>query len=83
VGITHNKCQRSENTTGELMSEDETEKKAQPKLPMIAQDVMIREVVTLDVNVTAKKAAEIMAQEGISALITIAEGKAVERPWEF
>lgn len=37
---------------------------------------MAREVVTLDENVPVKKAAEIMAQEGVSAIITTSEGKA-------
>jgi len=44
---------------------------------MKAEDVMTREVVTLDENVSAKKAAEVMAQEGVSALIITEEGKAV------
>ena len=38
---------------------------------------MTREVVTLDENVSAKKAAEVMAQEGVSALIITEEGKAI------
>ena len=44
---------------------------------MKAEDVMTREVITLDENVSAKKAAEIMAQEGVSAIIVTAEGKAI------
>jgi len=38
---------------------------------------MAKEVLTLDENASAKKAAEIMAQEDASALIITAEGKAV------
>ena len=59
------------------MSADEAEKKAQEKIPMRAEDVMTREVVTLDENVSAKKAAEIMGQEGVSVIVTTAAGKAV------
>jgi len=44
---------------------------------MKAEDVMTREVITLDENVSAKKAAEIMAQEGVSAVIVTADGKAI------
>ena len=60
------------------MSEDELGNKAEEKIliPIKAEDVMVREVVTLDENVSAKKAAEIMAQEGVSAIIATVEGKA-------
>ena len=60
------------------MSKDETGNKSEEKIliPIKAEDVMVREVVTLDENVSAKKAAEIMAQEGVSAIITTSEGKA-------
>lgn len=60
------------------MSEDEPENEAEEKIliPMKAEDVMAREVVTLDEDVSAKKAAEIMAQEGVSAIIVTSEGKA-------
>lgn len=60
------------------MSKDESGNKAEEKIliPIKAEDVMVREVVTLDENVSAKKAAEIMAQEGVSAIIATSEGKA-------
>jgi signal-transduction protein with cAMP-binding, CBS, and nucleotidyltransferase domain len=60
------------------VSKDEPGNKAEEKIliPIKAEDVMVREVVTLDENVSAKKAAEIMAQEGVSAIIATAEGKA-------
>ena len=60
------------------MSEDEPEEKAEEKIsiPIKAEDVMVREVVTLDENISAKKAAQIMAQEGVSAIIVTVEGKA-------
>jgi signal-transduction protein with cAMP-binding, CBS, and nucleotidyltransferase domain len=60
------------------VSKDELGNKSEEKIliPIKAEDVMVREVVTLDENVSAKKAAEIMAQEGVSAIIATAEGKA-------
>lgn len=60
------------------MSENEPKNDQEQKnvIPMKAEDVMVREVVTLDENVSVKKAAEIMAQEGVSAIITTSEGKA-------
>jgi CBS domain-containing protein len=59
------------------VSEDEGARaKEKNFIPIKAEDVMVREVVTLDENVSAKKAAEIMAQEGVSAIIATAEGKA-------
>ena len=57
------------------MSEDEPEAKV--LIPMKAEDVMTREVITLDENVSAKKAAEIMAEEGVSAVLATSEGKAI------
>ncbi|HII85853.1 TPA: CBS domain-containing protein [Candidatus Bathyarchaeota archaeon] len=57
------------------MSEDEPEAKV--LIPMKAEDVMTREVITLDENVSAKKAAEIMAEEGVSAVLGTSEGKAI------
>ena len=60
------------------MSEDEPEEKAEEKIsiPIKAEDVMVREVVAMDENIFVKKAAEIMAQEGVSAIIVTVEGKA-------
>lgn len=60
------------------MSEDEPEEAEEEILiPMKAEDVMTREVITLDEEVSVKKAAEIMAQEGIGAMIATSEGKAI------
>jgi len=56
--------------------EDDSESGQKISIPIKAEDVMVREVVTLDENVSAKKAAEIMAQEGVSAIIATSEGKA-------
>lgn len=60
------------------MSQDESGNKSEEKIliPIKAEDVMVREVVVLDGNVSAKKAAEIMAQEDVSAIIVTTEGKA-------
>lgn len=64
---------------GDFVSEDESENGAEEKIviPMKAEDVMNREVITLDENVSAKKAAEIIAKEGVSAVIVTADGKAI------
>lgn len=60
------------------MSKNETGNKEEEKIliPIKAEEVMITEVVIVDENVSAKKAAEIMAQEGASAIIVTVEGKA-------
>lgn len=64
---------------GDFVSEDEFEEKDEEKIliPMKAEDVMTREVVTLDENVSVKKAADLMAQEGVSAIVATSEGKAI------
>ena len=60
------------------MSENETGNKAKGKIliPIKAEDVMTTEVAVMDEAVSAKKAAEIMAQECVSAIIVTVEGKA-------
>jgi CBS domain-containing protein len=60
------------------MSQDESGNKTEERIliPIKAEDVMTTEVVTLDENDSTKKAAEIMAQEGVSAIIVTSEGKA-------
>jgi CBS domain-containing protein len=60
------------------VSKNETGNKAEEKIliPIKAEDVMITEVAIVDESVSAKKAAEIMAQEGVSAIIVTVEGKA-------
>ena len=60
------------------MSEDETGNKAKEKIviPIKAEDVMTTKVAVIDEAVSAKKAAEIMAQEDVSAIIVTVEGKA-------
>jgi CBS domain-containing protein len=58
--------------------EDEAENGAEEKIkiPLKAEDVMVREVVTVDENVSVKEAAEIMAQQGISSVIATTKGRA-------
>lgn len=59
------------------MLKDNSVNKAKEKnlIPIKAEDVMNTKVVILDENDTVKKAAEIMAQLGVSAIIVTAEGK--------
>lgn len=60
------------------MSSDEPRKHRKEKLliPIKAENVMSTKVAILNENFSVKKAAEIMAQEGISAIIIIVKGKA-------
>ena len=60
------------------MSKDESGNKTEEKLviPIKAEDVMATEVAIMDKSVSVKKAAEVMAQEGVSAIIVTVEGKA-------
>ena len=60
------------------MSQDESGNKSEEKIsiPIKAEDVMVTEVAVLDGDASAKKAAEIMAQEDVSAIIVTTEGKA-------
>ena len=59
------------------MPKKETGNKPKEKnlIPLKAEDVMITKVAILDENVSVKKAAEIMAQEDMSAIIVTADGK--------
>ena len=60
------------------MSEDENSNNAEEKIviPLKAEDVMVREVVTIDENVTVKEAADIMNEQGISSVLVTREGRA-------
>ena len=60
------------------MSKEEIENKTQEKfvIPIKAKDVMVTKVAIIDEEVSAKKAAEIMAQEDVSAIVVIVKGKA-------
>jgi CBS domain-containing protein len=58
------------------LSEDECEGKAKEKfvIPIKAKDVMVTEVAIMDEDVSVKTAAEVMSQEGVSAIIVTLEG---------
>jgi CBS domain-containing protein len=61
------------------VSEDENGNSAGEKIviPLKAEDVMVREVVTLDENVSVKEAADIMSQQGINSVIATEKGRAI------
>ncbi|MCS7114008.1 MAG: CBS domain-containing protein [Nitrososphaerota archaeon] len=54
-----------------------SEKKSENTLSLKVEDVMVREVVTIDENSTIKEAAEIMNKFEIGCLIAVKKGKAV------
>jgi CBS domain-containing protein len=58
--------------------EDENSNNAEEKIviPLKAEDVMVREVVTIDENVSVKEAADIMSEQGISSVLVTREGRA-------
>jgi len=59
------------------VSKDESKNKtAKLVIPIKAENVMATEVAIMEENVSAKEAAEVMAQEGISAIIVTVNGKA-------
>jgi CBS domain-containing protein len=60
------------------VSEDENSNNAEEKIviPLKAEDVMVREVVTIDENVSVKEAADIMNEQGISSVLVTREGRA-------
>lgn len=60
------------------MPKNESGNKAKEKIEIHikAEDVMATEVAITDENISAKKAAELMAQEGLGAIIVTVEGKA-------
>lgn len=62
---------------GDLLAKGEPVNNLEKKsfIPIKAEDVMITKVVILDESVSVKKAAEIMAQVDMSAIIVTAEGK--------
>jgi CBS domain-containing protein len=56
------------------MTEDET---PEGGISLKVEDVMIREIITIDENATVKEAAELMNQNDISCLIAARQGKAI------
>ena len=60
------------------MSKDESRNKtAKLVIPLKAENVMTTEVAVMNESESVKKAVEVMAQEGLSAVIVTVEGKAV------
>ncbi len=59
-----------------MAEQDEDESKA-TGLSLKVEDVMVREVITLDENSTVREAAEIMNKFAIGSLIIVSKGKAV------
>ena len=60
------------------MSKDESKNKAAKLvIPLKAENVMTAEVAVMNENESVKKAAEVMAQEDVSAIIVMVEGKAI------
>ena len=60
------------------MSKDEDKNKAAKLLiPLKAENVMTTEVAVMNESASVKKAAEVMAQEGVGAIIVTVEGKAI------
>jgi CBS domain-containing protein len=60
------------------MSKDENRNKTEAKfvIPLKAENVMARKVALMKEGMSAKKAAELMAKEGINAIIVTSRGKA-------
>jgi CBS domain-containing protein len=58
-------------------NEEECEEHGESKLTLKVEDVMVREVITIDENATVKEAAEIMNKFEIGCLIAVRKGKAV------
>jgi len=60
------------------VSEDESGNEVEEEfiIPLKARDVMATEVAIMDENISAKQAAEIMAQQGLSAVIVTFKSKA-------
>lgn len=59
------------------MSDEKEDEQKEPYLSLKIQDIMIKEVVTLDENATVKEAAKIMNRFEIGSLIIVGKGKAV------
>ena len=60
------------------MSKDESKNKSSKLvIPLKAENVMTAEVAVMNENESVKKAAEVMAQEDVSAIIVMVEGKAI------
>ncbi|MEM2440130.1 MAG: CBS domain-containing protein [Candidatus Bathyarchaeia archaeon] len=61
----------------ENTNEEECEECGESKITLKVEDVMVREVVTIDKNATVREAAEVMNKFEIGCLIAVEKGKAV------
>jgi CBS domain-containing protein len=60
------------------VSKDENKNKAAKRvIPLKAENVMTTEVAVMNESASVKKAAEVMAQKGVSAIIVTVKGKAI------
>lgn len=64
---------------GSLLSTENTEEEgeSESRISLKVEDVMVREVITIDENATVKEAAEVMNKFEIGCLIAVRKGKAV------
>lgn len=60
-----------------LLSQQEEREHQESSLSLKVEDVMVREVITLDENVSVKEAAEIMNKFEIGCVIAVRKGKAM------
>jgi CBS domain-containing protein len=56
------------------MAQEKTDK---DKITLTAEDIMVKEVITIDENASVKEAADIMNQNEIGSIIATKEGKAI------
>lgn len=60
-----------------LLSQQEQNEQQESSLSLKVEDVMVREVISLDENSSVKEAAEIMNKFEIGCLIVVSKGKAM------
>jgi CBS domain-containing protein len=63
--------------TGDIVENEEEQRKEESPLSLKVEDVMIREVITIDEESTVREAAEVMNKFEIGCLIAVRKGKAV------
>jgi CBS domain-containing protein len=63
--------------TGDIVENEEEQRKEESPLSLKVEDVMVREVITIDEESTVREAAEVMNKFEIGCLIAVRKGKAV------
>ena len=63
--------------TGDIVENEEEQGKEESPLSLKVEDVMVREVITIDEESTVREAAEVMNKFEIGCLIAVRKGKAV------